>query len=62
LFDADGAKEYERREKAILSEKFSLGKESSDYATRFALALKKDPYLCEFETYNPNYWVQTKLR
>merc|ERR1712008_523179 len=48
LFDGGEAKEYERREKAILSNKFSLGKESSQYATEFALALKQDKFLCQF--------------
>jgi len=45
---------YSRRQKAILSVKFSLNAESSTYATEFALAMKKDPFLWNFETFNPN--------
>jgi len=48
--------EYLRPEKAILSVKFSLAATSSNYATEFALAMKKDPFLNNFQTYNPNFW------
>jgi len=39
---------------AIQSVKFSLTAKSSTYATDFALAAKKDPYLKTFRMYNPN--------
>jgi len=45
---------YSRKEKAIMSVKFSLSEKSSPYATEFALEMKGDPYLREFKTYNPN--------
>jgi len=49
---------YPRSEEAIQSVKFSLGKESSTYATDFALAMKKDPFLNHFKCYNPNAWCK----
>ena len=36
---------HSRTEKAILSIKFSLASESSEYATKFAVAMKQDDYL-----------------
>jgi len=47
-----------RQEEAIQSVKFSLAKTSSTYATEFALALKQDPFLKHFKTYNPNTWCK----
>jgi len=56
LWDQDENKRYLRKEKAIQSVKFSLAQKSSTYATDFALAMREDPFLKEFQTYNPNAW------
>jgi len=48
---------HDFRNQAILSVKFSLAeKKSTPYATDFALAMKNDPLLKNFQTYNPNAW------
>merc|ERR1712008_441776 len=47
---------FERTEQAVLSLKFSLAEESSPYATDFAVAMRKDPFLGQFKTHNPNAW------
>jgi len=38
--------------------KFSLAEMSTQYATDFALEMKKDPFLKNFKTYNPNAWCK----
>jgi len=43
-----------RSEKGILSLKFSLSQESTTYASDFVQALKRDPFLRQFEMHNPN--------
>ena len=47
---------YSRTDKAIFSIIICLSKECSDYATKFAVAMKHDDYLKIFATYNPNSW------
>merc|ERR1712008_409199 len=49
---------FPRPEKVTLSVKFSLAETSTPYATQFALALKRDPLLKQFDTYNPNAWCK----
>jgi len=49
---------YSRAEQAIQSVKFSLAESSTQYATDFALAMKNDPFLKNFKTYNPNAWCK----
>merc|ERR1719362_2289304 len=58
LWNMEDNKQYPRSEQAILSVKFSLAEQSTPYATNFALAMKDDPYLGQFETYNPNAWCK----
>merc|ERR1712008_122310 len=58
LWDLEAEKVYSRPEQAILSVKFSLAEKSTEYATNFALAMKKDPFLKDFKTYNPNAWCK----
>jgi len=45
---------YKRHEQAILSVKFSFAEQSTPYATEFHTAMKKDGFLGQFKTYNPN--------
>jgi len=49
---------YSRDEQAIQSVKFSLAESSTQYATDFALAMRSDPFLKNFKTYNPNAWCK----
>merc|ERR1719276_189266 len=58
LWNEEDNKEYPRSEQAILSVKFSLAEQSTPYATNFALAMKEDPFLGQFKTYNPNAWCK----
>jgi len=58
LWDQDENNHYRHGEEAIQSVKFSLAKESSTYATEFALSMKRDPFLKQFKTYNPNAWCK----
>jgi len=46
---------YASREKAVLS----VGFTSTDYATNFALMLKRNLFLRNFKTYNPNGWRES---
>jgi len=46
---------YTHTEQAILS----LGLTNSDYATNFVVLLKRNEYLRNFKTYNPNSWRQS---
>jgi len=41
-----------------LSVRFSLARSSTDYATNFAIFLKRHSYLEEFQAYNPNAWCK----
>jgi len=45
-----------RKYQITLSVKFSLAEQSTPYATEFALEMKKNDYLGQFKTYNPNVW------
>jgi len=54
LFEVEDTRDYERPEKATSSLKFSLGHESTTYATEFAQAMRSDPYLQHFKVFNPN--------
>jgi len=54
LFDGEETHIYDRPEKSTLSLKFSLGEKSTPYATDFAKAMKRDPFLRQFRTFNPN--------
>jgi len=47
---------YSRLERATFSMKFSLSEQSTPYASEFALAMRRDPFLKHFKTYNPNAW------
>jgi len=58
LFDEDETRAYERPEQATLSIKFSLAEKSTTYATDFAKGMKKDEFLRQFKTYNPNAWCK----
>merc|ERR1712008_14024 len=57
LWDED-QQDYPNNELVIQSVKFSLGKNTSPYATWFGLAFKKDNYLKNFMTHNPNAWYK----
>jgi len=50
---------YARNEQVTLSVRFSLARESTDYATNFAIFLKRNDYLKEFRAYNPNAWCKS---
>jgi len=43
-------------EKVVLSVKFNPGEHSTQYSIQFALAMRRDPFLGKFQTYNPNAW------
>jgi len=47
---------YSRKEHAILRVKLSLVEKTSPYTMEFALAVKNDIYLRNFQTYIPNAW------
>jgi len=47
---------YSRPERATFSVKFSLKDDSTPYASEFALAMKRDPFLKHFKAYFPNAW------
>lgn len=51
-------KTHSRSEQAILSVKMGLAEQSTPYAMQFALAMRDDPYLGQFKTYNPMVWCQ----
>merc|ERR1719468_1336275 len=60
---SDSLKEDREVVKAAVSNngsavKFSLAEQSTPYATNFALAMKEDPFLGQFKTYNPNAWCK----
>merc|ERR1719410_1611414 len=40
----------------VQSVKFSLSEKSTTYASEFALAMRKDHFLKNLKTYNPNAW------
>jgi len=52
-------RKYSRKEQATLSVRFSLARTSTDYATNFAIFLKRHTYLGEFQAYNPNAWCKS---
>jgi len=59
LWDYDyETKSYGRSEQAMLCCKFSLAEQSTRDATLFMLAVKKDPYLGQFKTWNANCWCK----
>jgi len=49
---------YARKEQLTLSVRFSLARNSTEYATNFAIFLKRNYYLREFQAYNPNAWCK----
>jgi len=54
--------EGDRPEKAILSIKFGLLAESTDYSTEFAQEMSKDTFLQQFKTYNPTMTSKPNCR
>jgi len=50
----DEGLEHSRSEKGIMSVKFSLGEETTTYATDFVKAMKKDTFLQQFDIFFPN--------
>lgn len=45
-------------EKVVLSVRFNPGEQSTQYSIQFALAMRRDPFLGKFQTYNPNAWCR----
>jgi len=54
--------EGDRPEKAVLSIKFGLLAESTDYSTEFAQEMSKDTFLQQFKTYNPTMTSKPNCR
>jgi len=52
-------KKYDRNEKITMSVKFSLGENSTNYATEFQKLMKEDDFFGEFETFYPNAWCKS---